>query len=339
MNSLKNILVFALLTVVFSAGQTNQQLDEKKIKSNYETIKKFSPNFRELNTIDTFVEKQDYQTIKNIIAEVKSEYLRRVMVYIDVASNELKEKYYRHVDQAVFKTDLDLFPIASSMLAFNNHLIMGAHKLYRARKAFDKLFEAYISGRAELEVLLNAYDIDKNDFNETYLSLLKNNAIFHMFKGDQGNVRYAINNLELLLEVETKGDVTVPSTELASVYKYLCGCYHLIYKDRKANAGMAKKALQKELFYLWKLAVLLNKDQPKLLEVKLMDLIDKYYWIIDTTNYPYKEMYKKYYDKLARTKYKSIEKKARQNIEEEKAYKEKDKERKPAETREEKKEN
>ena len=102
---------------------------------------------------------------------------------------------------------------------------------------------------------------------------------------------------------------TLTEDEIIELYTYLSGINHKLAYHNWQNIILRRKCLQQELYYLWNITIMKNKNNEALKEYKLKTLVKDYYHVIDFKGQHFLDLYRPYIAKIG-LDFKSPEKNA-----------------------------
>jgi hypothetical protein len=248
----------------------------------------YSPSFHTLKTTEAGMETKDYQMINKIITDVEKLYLKRVITQMEQAKIYLDKRKPFYGKNYQFESSVDYYEVASTASRDNNNLYMGVTLLRQAREKFLLIQDA-----------LAANNIDEKDLITIEYKLKKYNAMFHMFKGEEADIKIAIRDFKYIIDKRIAGKSMTSIEDEIEILTYITGCHHVLYKKHAGNVVLSRYHLQYELYYLWILTEERTKDNEGLKKYKLGNLIKKYYDVVDIRQAAYRDHYKPYFDELA----------------------------------------
>lgn len=112
--------------------------------------------------------------------------------------------------------------------------------------------------------------------------------------GGEKQLKKAISNFEFLLGANVEKRVYITKDDnKRTIYKYLISLYKQIGKYYVRKHDRKEKNISL-LYYRWKLAELINKDNEELKNFKMAQLVREYYPYMSVDSQIFEQMYKKY---------------------------------------------
>ncbi len=255
----------------------------------------YTPLPPHLRLVDPEVEKKDYEIVKKIISNVEAEYMRHLGNLLAKEKDQIDTAIkYRVSSQFLFSNSGNYYETVSSVARKRDFMNQAFSEILRAEERF-----------LPIRKTLPLAGVNENEVKTTEFKMLRMRGILSLLRGGVDDLRNATASFETIL---TNAREALSQDDVAEVYTYLIGTLDQLYQYYASSSpALGISYIRKQLYYVWKLALLKNGSNEKLRDVKLMDLVKIYYTIIDYEGQDFKDLYKPYVDKLGLS-YTSVEK-------------------------------
>ncbi|OHD66595.1 MAG: hypothetical protein A2096_07455 [Spirochaetes bacterium GWF1_41_5] len=282
-----SLLIFIIMFSVFGFSQSQEaaktEIEKKSEKTDTLDAKilKFGPSFEGLLFTSPQAEKDQYEKIKIMLKEIKEEYMRRMLVYIEKTAEQVNNLPGQDAASLEF---INYFDTVSARV---RNIVYVQEAVNFLNLAVDQL------GKIKSALEANK-DIDKNDLTVTEKDLYKCRAIFSMFRGNPENLMQAHKDFNFIINSKLSAD----ENETIEIYTHLAGINNRLANINKENITIKRQSLQNVLLYLWKIIELRNKANEELKEFKLKELLKNYYFVVDFNGQDYRDLYRPYMQKI-----------------------------------------
>ena len=278
-SKLIKVIIFGLLGLAFLYSQDNSG----KIAEYQRKLLEYSPKFQILYESVTADKKKDYDTFMRMLSDIETEYIRRIIISMDIAYERVSNEQHYNGEEYPFSESVNYFAEVSSQIKNNKILIKALSLLKKAETRFDLLQRSFtVAQQEELK------------FKEIEYEIHRTQGILLMYRGSPAYYRQALVHFNYLLgEGKEKSLYTLNKEEEILIRNYIAGNYHKLFDFYRGDYTWGFYYARLELYNLWKLIELSDEEQ-EVKDYKYKYLVDKYDSIIDKDGSHYHLHYKRY---------------------------------------------